>query len=71
MVRRKYKAESVYTIPSYVGSCADVMHSAKPFQNGFSEPVISLVLRDVLKALRYLHSLGYIHRYTYTCSLLI
>lgn len=46
-----------------IGSCADVMHSAKPFQNGFDEPVIALVLRGVLKALRYLHSLGYIHRY--------
>jgi len=39
------------------------MHSARPFQNGFGEPVISLVLRDVLKGLRYLHALGYIHRY--------
>lgn len=46
----------------HYGSCADVMHSAKPFQNGFDEPVIALVLRDILKALRYLHSLGYIHR---------
>ena len=45
------------------GSCADVMHSAKPFQNGFDETIIALVLRGVLRALRYLHSLGYIHRY--------
>lgn len=51
-----------YKMSSYIGSCADVMHSAKPFQNGFSESVIALVLRDVLKALRYLHTLGYIHR---------
>lgn len=45
-----------------LGSCADVMHSAKPFQNGFIEPVIGLVLRDILRALQYLHMLGYIHR---------
>ncbi|XP_065889402.1 STE20-related kinase adapter protein alpha-like [Dysidea avara] len=46
----------------HYGSCADVMHSAKPFQHGFIEPVIGLVLRDVLRALHYLHTLGYIHR---------
>lgn len=55
-----------------LGSCADVMYAAKQFQNGFDEPVISIVLRDVLKALRYLHALGYIHRYCCcTCLLFV
>ena len=46
----------------YVGSCADIMHSAKHFNNGFNESVIAIILRDIVKGLRYLHSLGYIHR---------
>lgn len=57
-----YKAD--YHNVFFLGSCADVMHSARPFQNGFGEPVISLVLRDVLKGLCYLHTLGCIHRYS-------
>ena len=53
----------VYTCV-YVGSCADIMHSAQPFRNGFKETVIALVLKDVINGLDYLHSLGFVHRYT-------
>lgn len=44
------------------GSCADIMHSAQPFRNGFKENVIGVILRDVIQGLEYLHSLGYVHR---------
>ena len=44
------------------GSCADVMHSAKRFQNGFPEKMVSIILRDVVEGLRYLHRLGFVHR---------
>lgn len=47
---------------TYVGSCADLMHSAKQFGNGFRENLIAIILRDVVKGLHYLHSLGYVHR---------
>jgi serine/threonine protein kinase len=46
----------------HYGSCADLMHSAKQFNNGFSENVIAIILRDVVKGLHYLHSLGFVHR---------
>ena len=46
-----------------LGSCADLMHSAKQFNAGFKESVIAIILRDIVKGLHYLHSLGYIHRY--------
>ena len=46
----------------YAGSCADIMHSAQPFRNGFKEPVISIILRDIVSGLQYLHSLGFVHR---------
>ncbi|KAE8706710.1 Proteasome assembly chaperone 3 [Hibiscus syriacus] len=42
------------------GSCLHIMKSNHP--EGFKEPVISTMLREVLKALVYLHAHGYIHR---------
>lgn len=46
----------------HYGSCADIMHSAQPFRNGFKESVIAIILRDVVQGLEYLHNLGYVHR---------
>lgn len=46
----------------HYGSCADIMHSAEPFKNGFKENVIAVILRDVVRGLNYLHNLGYVHR---------
>ncbi|KAH1091980.1 hypothetical protein J1N35_019237 [Gossypium stocksii] len=42
------------------GSCLHIMKSA--FPEGFEEPVIATLLREVLKALLYLHAHGHIHR---------
>ena len=42
------------------GSCLHIMKSA--YQDGFDEPVIATLLREVLKALVYLHAHGHIHR---------
>lgn len=42
------------------GSCLHIMKSAYP--EGFEEPVIATLLREVLKALVYLHAHGHIHR---------
>ncbi|CAA0833747.1 Protein kinase superfamily protein [Striga hermonthica] len=42
------------------GSCLHIMKSAYP--EGFEEPVIATLLREVLKALVYLHHHGHIHR---------
>ncbi len=50
-----------------IGSCADIMHSAVPFRNGFKETVIAIILRDVVRGLDYLHNMGYIHRWALTC----
>ena len=50
----------------FIGSCADIMHSAQPFRNGFKESVIALILRDIITGLDYLHSLGFVHRCVYT-----
>ena len=50
------------------GSCADIMHSAHPFRNGFKESVIAIILRDVVQGLEYLHNLGYVHRCVEMCS---
>lgn len=47
---------------SVSGSCADIMHSAQPFRNGFKQEVIAVILRDVVQGLDYLHNLGYVHR---------
>ncbi|KAK9271545.1 hypothetical protein L1049_001905 [Liquidambar formosana] len=42
------------------GSCLHIMKSNYP--EGFEEPVIATLLREVLKALVYLHAHGHIHR---------
>eukprot|EP01018_Ginkgo_biloba_P005812 Gb_23850 [translate_table: standard] len=42
------------------GSCLHIMKSAYP--DGFEEPIIATILREVLKALEYLHGHGHIHR---------
>ncbi|KAI3665959.1 hypothetical protein L6452_44594 [Arctium lappa] len=42
------------------GSCLHIMKTS--FPEGFEEPVIATVLREVLKALVYLHVHGHIHR---------
>ncbi|XVF14095.1 hypothetical protein REPUB_Repub09cG0027800 [Reevesia pubescens] len=42
------------------GSCLHIMKSA--FPEGFEEAVIATLLREVLKALVYLHAHGHIHR---------
>ncbi|PSS30381.1 Serine/threonine-protein kinase [Actinidia chinensis var. chinensis] len=42
------------------GSCLHIMKSSYP--EGFEEPVIATLLREVLKALVYVHSQGHIHR---------
>lgn len=42
------------------GSCLHIMKSA--FKDGFEEPVIATFLKEVLKALEYLHRHGHIHR---------
>ena len=52
------------------GSCADIMHSAEPFKNGFQESVVAIILKYVVQGLQYLHSLGYVHRYRCTCKVI-
>lgn len=42
------------------GSCLHILKAAYP--DGFKEVVIATILREVLKALEYLHDHGYIHR---------
>ncbi|PWA48468.1 Protein kinase, ATP binding site-containing protein [Artemisia annua] len=42
------------------GSCLHIMKTSYP--EGFEEPVIATVLREVLKGLVYLHAHGHIHR---------
>ncbi|XP_052625412.1 serine/threonine-protein kinase BLUS1 [Lactuca sativa] len=42
------------------GSCLHIMKTS--FPEGFEEPVIATLLREVLKALVYLHAHGHIHR---------
>nr|GEV15655.1 serine/threonine-protein kinase BLUS1-like isoform X1 [Tanacetum cinerariifolium] len=42
------------------GSCLHIMKTS--FPEGFEEPVIATVLREVLKGLVYLHAHGHIHR---------
>ncbi|KAF5479602.1 hypothetical protein F2P56_000411 [Juglans regia] len=55
-------AHSLWVVMPYMagGSCLHIMKSA--FPEGFEEPVIATLLREVLKALVYLHAHGYIHR---------
>ncbi|KAK4426149.1 Serine/threonine-protein kinase fray2 [Sesamum alatum] len=53
---------NLWVVMPYVagGSCLHIMKSAYP--EGFEEPVIATLLREVLKALVYLHAHGHIHR---------
>ncbi|CAN6483701.1 unnamed protein product [Victoria cruziana] len=53
---------SLWVVMPYMagGSCLHIMKSA--YAEGFEEPVIATLLREVLKALVYLHSHGHIHR---------
>ncbi|GLU11281.1 hypothetical protein SLE2022_280380 [Rubroshorea leprosula] len=53
---------SLWVVMPYMagGSCLHIMKSAH--QDGFDEPVIATLLREVLKALVYLHAQGHIHR---------
>ncbi|KAL7135801.1 hypothetical protein ABFS83_11G122600 [Erythranthe nasuta] len=54
--------QSLWVVMPYMagGSCLHIMKSA--FPEGFEEPVIATLLREVLKALAYLHVHGHIHR---------
>ncbi|XP_042755260.2 serine/threonine-protein kinase BLUS1 [Lactuca sativa] len=53
---------SLWVVMPYMagGSCLHIMKSS--FAEGFEEPVIATLLREVLKALIYLHAHGHIHR---------
>ncbi|KAL0424286.1 UNVERIFIED_CONTAM: Serine/threonine-protein kinase fray2 [Sesamum radiatum] len=53
---------NLWVVMPYVagGSCLHIMKSAYP--EGFEEPIIATLLREVLKALVYLHAHGHIHR---------
>lgn len=42
------------------GSCLHILKVVRP--EGFEEVIIATVLREVLKALEYLHHHGHIHR---------
>ncbi len=52
----------LYVVSPFMGyaSCHDLISTH--FQDGLPEVVISFFLRDVLRALEYIHSKGYIHR---------
>lgn len=54
--------QSLWVVTPYMaaGSCLHIIKSS--FQEGFEEPVIATLLREVLKALVYLHTHGHIHR---------
>ncbi|KAK9277605.1 hypothetical protein L1049_007150 [Liquidambar formosana] len=53
---------SLWVVMPYMagGSCLHIMKSA--YSEGFEQPVIATMLREVLKALVYLHAHGHIHR---------
>ena len=53
---------SLWVVMPYMagGSCLHIMKSS--YTEGFEEPVIATLLREVLKALVSLHSHGHIHR---------
>jgi serine/threonine-protein kinase OSR1/STK39 len=53
---------SLWVVMPYMagGSCLHIMKSGH--SEGFEEPVIATLLREVLKALVYLHAHGHIHR---------
>eukprot|EP00249_Psilotum_nudum_P000581 c12632_g1_i1 orf=467-2320(+) len=42
------------------GSCQDIMRVA--YKDGFEEPAVAAILRDILKALEYLHSHDHVHK---------
>ncbi|KAK1308174.1 hypothetical protein QJS10_CPA09g01056 [Acorus calamus] len=54
--------QSLWVVMRYMaeGSCLHIMKTACP--DGFEESVIATLLREVLKALVYLHGYGHIHR---------
>lgn len=65
-------SHSLWVVMPYMagGSCLHIMKSA--YAEGFEEAVIATLLREVLKALVYLHAHGFIHRdvkVTYCSSL--
>jgi serine/threonine protein kinase len=49
------------TQPMHFGSCRLIMKAR--FPDGFTEPVVATVLMQVLKALLYMHSNHYIHKF--------
>jgi len=51
------------------GSCADILRLAAP--SGLEEPAALAVLREVCKALSYLHSIGLIHRQLKAAAVLV
>lgn len=53
---------SLWCVMKYLsgGSCSDIMRTAHP--RGLDEAAIKIILKDVLKALEYLHANGRIHR---------
>jgi len=51
------------------GSCADIIQAG--FPNGLNEMAITYILRNVLKALEYIHRVGYIHRAVKGCHILV
>lgn len=54
--------QNLWVVMPYLagGSCLHIMKSVYP--EGFEEVIIATILRDVLKALEYLHNHGHIHR---------
>ncbi|XP_048128098.1 serine/threonine-protein kinase BLUS1 isoform X2 [Rhodamnia argentea] len=62
---------SLWVVMPYMagGSCLHIMKSAYP--EGLEEPAIATLLREVLKALVYLHAHGHIHRDVKSGNILI
>lgn len=54
--------EMLWVVMPYMsaGSCLQILQAR--YKEGFEEPVIATILREVLKALEYLHNDGHIHR---------
>jgi len=51
---------SVSIVAVHAGSCLDLIQSN--FKYGLNEMLIAYILREVLKALAYIHRLGFVHR---------